>query len=180
MAEKYGKKVRELMVKEMKDIISQKKGFVVSSVENTKAVEMDTLRKKMKKSGARYFVIKNRLASIALKEAGIGEIADVVSEKKTHGIGVIEEDPVLIAKLLTEFSKTNKGFEVQSGYLDGRVLSAARIKELADLPSREQLIAIVLGTMNAPITGFVGVLSSLVRSILYALNAIKDKKEKGK
>ncbi len=179
MAEKYGKKVREFMVKEMKDIISGKKGFVLSSVENTKASEMDTLRKKMKKSGTRYFVIKNRLAGIALKEAGIGEIADTVSEQKTHGIGIIEEDPVIVAKMLTDFSKANKGFQVQSGYLEGRVLSAERIKELADLPGREQLIAIVLGTMNAPITGFVGVLSSLVKSVLYALNAVKDKKEKG-
>lgn len=177
MAEKYGQKVRDMMVKEMKDIVSEKKGFVVSSVENIKASEIDVFRKQMRQSGSRYFVIKNKLANIALKEAGVDEMASSISEKKTHGIGVIEEDPVIVAKLMAEFSKKNKGFSVANGYLEGRVLSAEKIKELADLPSREQLLAMVVGMMNGPISGFVGVLSSLLRSVLYALNAVKEKKE---
>ncbi|MGB2601670.1 MAG: 50S ribosomal protein L10 [Candidatus Omnitrophota bacterium] len=178
MAEKYGQKVREMLVQEMKDIVSEKKGFVVSSVENIKASDIDVFRKQMRQSGLRYLVIKNKLANIALKEAGVEEMANSMSEKKTHGIGVIEADPVIVAKLMTEFSKKNKGFSVSNGYLEGRVLSAERIKELADLPSREQLLAMVVGMMNGPISGFVGVLSSLLRSLLYAVNAIKEKKEK--
>jgi large subunit ribosomal protein L10 len=177
MAEKYGQKVRDMMVKEMKDIVSEKKGFVVSSVENIKASEIDVFRKQMRQSGSRYLVIKNKLANIALKEAGVDEIAASISEKKTHGIGVIEEDPVVVAKLMSEFSKKNKGFTVANGYLEGRVLSAEKIKELADLPSREQLLAMVVGMMNGPISGFVGALSALLRSVLYALNAVKEKKE---
>ncbi|MBD3427194.1 MAG: 50S ribosomal protein L10 [Candidatus Omnitrophica bacterium] len=177
MSEKYGKKVRELMVKEMKDIISEKKGFVLSNVENIKANEIDVFRKKMRQSGSQYIVIKNKLANIALKESGVDELASSIADKKTHGIGVIEDDPVVIAKIMSEFSKKNKGFNLDKGYLEGRVLSAERVKELADLPSREQLLAMIVGTMNAPISGFVGVLSSVLRSVLYAVNAIKEKKE---
>jgi large subunit ribosomal protein L10 len=178
MAEKYGKKVRELMIREMKDVFSGKKGFVISSFENVKASEMDTFRKKMRQSGSRFMVIKNRLARIALKEAGISELNETMSEKKVLGIGIIEEDPVLVAKLMMEFSKKNKGFKVADGYLEKQPLAAERIKELSELPGREQLIAIVVGTLNAPISNFVGVLSSVVKKILYVLNAVKEKKEK--
>lgn len=177
MAEKYGRKVRELMVKEMKDVFSDENGFVVSSIANVKAAEIDGLRKQMRQSGSKYLVIKNRLAAIALKEAGIEGIEETVAENNILGIGVIKDDPVLIAKLMMEFSKKNKGFNVSKGYLEGRPLEAERIKELAELPGREQLIAMVVGMMNAPISGFVGVLSGILRSLLYTLKAVKEKKE---
>jgi large subunit ribosomal protein L10 len=177
MSENYGKKVRSLMVSEMKDVFSENKGFVVSSIENLKASEINVLRKKMRQSGSRYLVVKNRLAVRALEEAGIEGVADTVREKKILGLGVITEDAVQVAKTMVEFSKANKGFSVSNGYLEGRFLTAERIKELSDLPSREQLLAMVVGMMNAPITGFVGVLSSVVRSIVCALNAIKEQKE---
>lgn len=177
MAEKYGKKVRELVVNEMKDVFSGKSGFIFSTVNNIKASEMDILRKKLRHSGSKYLVLKNRLAGIALKELGIEGVSDILNEKNIFGIGIIENDPVQIAKLMTEFSKKNKGFEISKGYLDGMVLEKERIKELAELPGREQLIAKVVYTINAPISNFVGVLGSILRSILCAMNAIKDKKE---
>lgn len=177
MAEKYGRKVRELMVKEIKDTLSGSKGFVFASVENIKASEIDQLRKTMRQAGTRYVVIKNRLAKIALKEAGMEGLTSTVEEEKILGVGIIKEEPVQIAKLMTEFSKKNKGFNVENGFLEGRVLTAQRIKELAALPGREQLIAMAVGMIKSPISNFVGVLSSTLRSLLYALNAVKDKKE---
>ena len=76
-----------------------------------------------------------------------------------------------------EFSKKNAGFNVSQGYLDGKVLTADRIKQLAELPSREQLIAMVVGLVASPIRNFTGTLSAVIRSLVYALNAVKDKKE---
>jgi len=178
MAVKYGRKVKELMVEEMKDVFSGNKGFVLSSIQNIKAANMDELRKTMRLSGSRYMVLKNRLAEIALKEAGINDLSEAMKEKSIFGVGVITEDPVQIAKIMVEFSKKNKGFEVRNGYLEGRVLPSDRIKELSQLPGREQLIAMVVGMMNAPVRGFVGVLGSMLRSVMHALNAIKEKKEK--
>ena len=176
MVEKYGRKVKELMVKEMKDVFSGKKGFVISSIENIKASEIDKLRKKMRQSGSRYMVIKNRLAKLALEEAGVNELCDAVDEMKILGVGVIEDDSVQVARLMMEFSRKNKGFKVSTGYLEGRPLAAERIKELSELPDREQLIAMVVGMMNAPVANFVGVLSALLKNVLYALNAIREKK----
>jgi len=177
MAEKYGNKVRELMVKETKELFTGNKGFMFSSIENIKASELDQLRKSLRKSGSAYMVLKNRLARIALEEAGMTEFIDLVKEKQILGIGIINEDPVQVAKLMVGFSKKNKGFDIKNGYLEGRVLTSEKIKELSELPSREQLIAIVVGMIKGPINGFAGVLSSLLRSILHALNAVKEKKE---
>lgn len=177
MAEKYGKKVKELQVKEMRRVFSENKGFIFSNIGTMKATEIDILRKKMRKCGVRYIVIKNRLADIALKEVNINGFSDLLNRKEMFGIGVIKDDPVEVAKLMTGFSKENAGFKVADGYLEGRVLCQEKVKELSELPAKEQLIAMVVGTLNAPISNFVNVLSSVVRSVVYALNAVKEKKE---
>jgi large subunit ribosomal protein L10 len=177
MAEKYGKKVKELMIKEMKDAFSKNAGFVFSNFENIKATEMDALRRKLKLSDSKYFVVNNRIGKIALKEAKLDELIGLLEENKTVGIGIIKDDPVKVAKIMVDFAKTNKGFEVAKGYLEGQMLTSEKIKELSQLPGREQLIAMVLSAMNGPITGFVGVLSGVMRSVCYALNALKEKKE---
>jgi large subunit ribosomal protein L10 len=177
MAQKYGRKVREKMIKEMKDIISAEKGFVLSSMDNMKATDIDAFRKKIKKSGSRYLVLKNRLANIALKESGIEGFSESLSENKILGIGIIKEDPVEIAKLMAEFSKNNKGFNISNAFIDGRLIDAEKVKQLASLPGREQLLGMLLCTMNAPVTGFVTVLSGVVKSLLYAIKAVKEKKE---
>jgi large subunit ribosomal protein L10 len=177
MVEKYGKKVKELMVKEIKEAFAETNGFVFSSFENVKATEMDSLRRKLRKSGSRYLVMKNRLATKALEEAGLNNLTGILEDKKQVGVGVINDDPVAIAKILIEFAKEKKGFEVANGYLEGQVLTPEKVKELSQMPSREQLLAMVVGTMKAPINGFVGVLSSVLRSLVYALNSLKEKKE---
>ncbi len=176
MAEKYGKKVKDLMVKEIKDVISESKGFIFSNFENIKTTTIDTFRKQLRHSGSRYFVVKKSTADIALKEAGIEGFDSVISENKSIGVGVIAEDPVEIAKMMADFAKKNEGFKITSGYLDGRVLTAEKVKELSKLPGREQLLAMVVGTLNAPIAGFVNVLAGTIRSLSNVINAIKEKK----
>ena len=177
MAVKYGKKVRELMVKEMKDLFENENGFVFSSFDNIKNVDIDSFRKKVKQSGTRHVVLKKRISKIAMDDAGLSEITGVLDERKNVGMTIIKDDPVLIAKILMEFAKANKNFNVSKGYLEGRSLEAEKVKELAELPSREQLLSMVLGTMNAPITGFVGVLASIIRSLCYVLKSLQEKKE---
>lgn len=177
MTEKYGKQVRELMVKEMKDAISKNKGFVFSSMENIKAVDIDAFRKKVKTSGSKYLVVKKRLARLALEQTGLTSLTYVTKEDKALGMSIIKDDPVNVIKLMFEFSKSNKGFVVAGGYFDGMVLDQAKVKQLSELPSREVLLAKLLGAMNGPITGFVGVSAGILRKFMYAINAIKDKKQ---
>ncbi|MDD3088491.1 MAG: 50S ribosomal protein L10 [Candidatus Omnitrophica bacterium] len=175
--DKYGKKARQLMVDEMRTVITKNKGFVFSSVQNIKASDMDGFRKKMKQSGSRYFILKKRLAKIALNESGLSELSNMTELEKPLGMSVIKDDPVNIIKMMMEFAKQHKGFVVEGGYFDGMVLDSDKVKRLSELPGREQLIAMVLRAMNGPASSFVGVLAATLRSFMHAVNAIKEKKQ---
>ncbi|MBU0570652.1 MAG: 50S ribosomal protein L10 [Candidatus Omnitrophica bacterium] len=179
MAEKYGKKVRELMVKEMESVFGNEKGFMFTSFESIKAPDMDGFRRKVHGLGTKYVIVKKRLGKLALSNRGLSEFEGVFDERKNIGVMVLKNDPVLTAKLLVDFSKKDKNFTVAAGYLEGQVLTQEKIAEIAALPGRKQLLAMVAATMNAPITSFVGVLAATLRSLCYVLNACKDKKEKG-
>ena len=84
------------------------------------------------------------------------------------------EDAVAPAKIISDFIKETEKTEIKAGVLEGKVVDVAAVKALASLPSREVLLAKVLGSMNAPITGFVTALSGNIRNLLYVLNAIKS------
>jgi len=81
------------------------------------------------------------------------------------------------AKILSEFAKANKDLELKGGVLDGQVMNVEDVKALADLPSREELLAQVLRGMQAPIAGFVNVLQGTIRNFVYALDAVRKQKE---
>lgn len=176
MSEKYARKVKRAMIEEMKDTFTTNRGFLISSQTDLSATDIDDLRFSLRKSGSRYFVLRNRLARIALNEVDMSSVGQIVETKQTLGISVIDEDPVTIAKTLKDFATKNKGFEVFAGFLEGRVLSDEKIKELADLPSREVLLGKLVGTMNAPVTNLVLLMSTMLRSFLYVLNGLKEKK----
>ena len=132
-------------------------------------VEDDTkLRKSLREAGCKYQVVKNTLLSRALKEAGI------------EGLDSVLEGTTAIAKILCEYAETaakaNKKFAVKAGFIDGAAVDAAGVDALAKLPSKEVLIAQVLGGFNAPIQGFANVMSGTIRGLAVALNAICEKK----
>ena len=99
------------------------------------------------------------------------------SLEKNTAIAVAPEDPVAVAKIICEFAKENKELKVKVGVLDGKVIDAEAIKALASLPPKEVLVAKMLGSMNAPITGFVNVLQGTIRNVVYALEAVRKQKE---
>ena len=87
------------------------------------------------------------------------------------------EDPVAPAKVLVEYVKKLKKTEIKTGVLDGRVIGVSEINSLAALPSRDQLLGMLAGTLNAPITGLARSLSGIICNLGYALNAVKEQKE---
>ncbi len=176
MAEKYGRKVKRLMIDEMKDLFAEHKGFFVSSVNNISATEIGELRAEMRKAGTRYFVLKNRLARIALNESDLSELGEIMEQHKTLGIGFVTDEPVSIAKKMKKFADDNEGFEVFSGYFEGAVLSGERVDEISKMPSREQLLANLVSTANAPVANFVGIMSTMLRNFVYVIDGIKKKK----
>jgi len=137
-------------------------------------VESDTkLRRDLRNAGVEYAVVKNTMLLRAAKEAGLGELEGVLSG--TTAIAISKTDPVAPAKIISEFIKKQPGFEIKAGFVDGKVIDGSGVSRLAELPSREVLVATVLAGFNAPISGFVNVLNGNLRGLVIALNAIAEK-----
>ena len=124
-------------------------------------VEDDTkLRKELRESGVKYTVIKNTLIRRAAEKAGLNGIDDVLNG--TSAIATSAEDYVAAARILQKFADTHENFKVKTGYLDNEVISLEKIQSLAKLPSREVLLANVLGAFQAPIASFARAVQAIV------------------
>lgn len=162
-------------VAELKDLLSSSKGAVLVDYCGLTVAEDTELRSKMREAGVKYMVAKNTFIRIAAKEAGI-EGLDAYLEHNT-AVAFSPEDPVAPAKILNDFSKDHKALEIKAGILDGKVIALDEVKALAELPSREELLAKLVGSMQAPISGLVNVLQGTIRNFVYTLEAVRQKKE---
>ncbi|MDQ5984022.1 MAG: 50S ribosomal protein L10 [Eubacteriales bacterium SKADARSKE-1] len=131
------------------------------------------LRKELREAGVEYSVIKNTMLLRASEQAGLEGLDSIL--KGTTAVAISKDDYVSAAKILAKFSKDNKFFKTKAGFVDGRVIGALDVEELAKLPSKEVLLAQVLGTMNAPIAGLATVLNGTIRGLAIALSAIAEK-----
>jgi large subunit ribosomal protein L10 len=132
------------------------------------------LRRKLKKSGTEYQVVKNTLLVRASEDTETALIQDRF--KGPSAVAFSYDDPVAPAKVLTQFAKEYEKLEIRVGVLNGKVLDSSAIKALSDLPSREVLLARVLSVMNGVPTAFVRVLNNIPVSFLNVLQAIKTQK----
>lgn len=138
--------------------------------------ELTKLRVNLRNAGGEYHVVKNTLGRIALTGGKHDAIKDKFHEN--CGVALGFDDPVAVAKALSDFVKQSKLFTVRSASLDGKAMSAEQVDALAKLPSREQLLGQLLGTMNAVPTNFVSLFANVLRGLLYALKAIEEQKSK--
>lgn len=148
--------------------IKRAQSIVLVDYEGIKVKEETQLRKALREAGGEYLVAKNRLFKIALKEAGVEDsFNDILEGTTSFAFGY--DDVVAPAKVMNEVSKANakaKIFNIKGGYLTGKRVSEAEVVALASLPSREQLLSMVLNGMLGP-----------VRKLAYGLVAVADKKE---
>jgi large subunit ribosomal protein L10 len=169
------KKEKEIAVQELTDKINKNKSVVLTEYQGLTVAEISELRAKLRPLGCEYKVIKNTLSKIALKNAGLEEFSKLFSGPTA--IAIEQGDPVAPAKILIDFSKEHAKLKIKAGLLGDKILSSDEIKSLASLPSREVLLAKLLGTMNAPITGLVNVLQGNIRNLVYVLEAVRKQKE---
>mgnify|MGYP001003222388 FL=1 len=162
-------------VAELKDLLTSSKGVVLVDYCGLTVAEDTKLRSKMREAGVKYMVAKNTFIRIAAQEAGI-EGLDAYLEHNT-AVAFSAEDPVAPAKILNDFSKDHKALEIKAGILDGKVIGLDEVKAVAELPSREELLAKLVGSMQAPISGLVNVLQGTIRNFVYTLEAVRQKKE---
>jgi len=136
--------------------------------------QSDRLRARSRESGVEFVVAKNTLAQIAADRAGIEDISELLVGPTAIAFS---EDPVTGAKLMDEFSNEIDAFELKGGLLDsGRVVDAAGVVRLSRLPGREQLIAQVVGGIQAPLAGLVTVLNGPIRNLAIVLNQVAEQK----
>lgn len=166
---------KQEVVNDIYEKLSAAKGVIFADYRGL-TVDQDTeLRRALRNSGVNYQVVKNTLTKIAADKLGLEELDPVL--KGPTSIAYSQEDPVAPAKVMNEYAKKFDKLELKAGIVEGKIIDENGIKSLADLPSREVLIAQVLGGLNAPITGFVNVLNANIRGLVIALNAIAEKKE---
>jgi large subunit ribosomal protein L10 len=134
---------------------------------------MTDLRRRLRKSGVEYVVIKNTLALRAVNESGL------VSERLRGPTGlVLARDPVTAAKVLADFAKENDAKpSLKGGLLDGRAIDSAQVKRLATMPSREQMLADLGAGLQSPMAAFVGALNGLLYMFAGALEALRMQRE---
>lgn len=151
------------------------KGVVFFSYGGIKVHELEELRKKLRVEASTITVAKRNLLLLALKEKGYDHtpIADALTGPVAVAVG---DDEVTPAKIVADFQKTHEKMSLYGGLLENKFMDASAVTQLATLPSKKELLAKVVGTMNAPISGFVNVLAGNLRGLVNVVNAIKDSK----
>ena len=163
------------LVEEIKNKFQEAQSAVLVDYRGLNVEEVTELRSKFRTEGVDYKVYKNTMMRFAVREAGLEGLSEHLVGPTAVAFGL--EEPVGAAKIINEFSKKHKNLEIKAGMVDGKVINIEEVRDLANLPSREELIAKVLGGFNSPITGFVNVLQGNIRGLALALNAIKEQKE---
>jgi large subunit ribosomal protein L10 len=165
---------KEEMVESLNSIFATSGSVVVARYKGMTVAQMSDLRRKMGDAGAKFKVIKNRLAKIALDDAADGAAADLFLEPT--GIA-FAQDPTAAAKVASAYAKTNDKFVIVGGLLGRQALTADGVKALADIPSMEELRSKLLGVLLAPGSKFARQLNAPAQSLARVLQAYKEKQE---
>jgi len=167
---------KQLQVVGMNERLMRAKAVFLADFRGMTVEQATTLRNELRGASVEYKVFKNTLLERAAAGTGLECIAPYLAGPTS--IAISYDDPVSAAKVLSKFAKDPQGkFILKAGVLSGKLIDVAQIQALADLPSREVLLAKMLGSMQAPATNFVGVLAALPGSLVRALDAIRVKKE---
>jgi len=166
---------KEAVVDQLAQDLGRLKLAVMTDYRGLTVSEINGLRQKLRDEGISYKVTKNTLLRLALKANSDFSDLDPKVFTGPMALAIGFEDEVAPARVIFQYAKEHEALEIVGALTsDGQLLSAAEVKALASLPTREQLLAQVVGTIAAPLSGLVGVMGAEVRSILNVLNAIKD------
>ena len=167
---------KEQLVTELTTKIKGAKALYYTDFTGLNVKRMTDLRRRLKKAGIEYVVIKNTLALRAVNDSGL-----VGTRLKGPTGLIVSKDPISAAKLLTDFAKENEQRpSVKGGMLEGVAIDEAQVKKLASMPSREQMLADLGASMQAPLAAFVGALNGMLYMFAGALDALKTQREEAK
>ena len=164
---------KEQLVTELSEKIKGAKALYFTDFTGLNVKRMTDLRRRMRKAGVEYVVIKNTLALRAVNESGL------VGDRLKGPTGVVlAKDPVAAAKLLTDFAKENdQKPSVKGGLFEGNRIDEAQVKKLANMPSREQMLAELGAGFMAPLAAFAGAMNGMMYMMVGALEALRQQRE---
>jgi large subunit ribosomal protein L10 len=166
---------KKRIAKDLNERFSKAAVTIVTDYKGLDVAAINDLRRKLRQEEVEYQVAKNSLLIRASEDTDVALIKDTF--KGPNAVAMSYGDPVAPAKILSEFAKDNKVFEIKIGVMDGKILDTNAIKSLAALPSREVLLGTFVSTLNNLPTGFVRTLAEIPRQLLNVLQAVKDQKE---
>ncbi|HCC67684.1 TPA: 50S ribosomal protein L10 [Patescibacteria group bacterium] len=171
MAISHEKKVE--LLKEYKEILKNNEGYFLVNSDSIDTATITELKKELKQTDSNYTVVKNTIFKIALQDTNQPvEIQDFIG---STAVIYFEQDPTAPAKLVREIQKETELLNARSGVYKGKFLSEEQIIQLSEIPSKDELLSMLVGTMSAPLTGFMNAIIGNVRSLTVALKGISQK-----
>jgi len=165
---------KQRIVEELHTAWTESTAAVVTHYRGLTVSQMGSLRRSLHEADVSLQVVKNTLAKRAAEGTGFKVAEDLFTGPVAIAYG---KDPVAMAKAIADFAKKHEALEIKGGVLDGQMIDVANVKALASLPSRDVLLAKMLGSMQSPISGFVRTLAEVPASFVRTLAAIRDQKE---
>ncbi len=171
---KVGQIFRDTLIDQVKKGVGENTSVFLLSYTRMSSPKLSGLRKSLRKAGAKMYVSKNSVARLALKQLQKDELAEKINGQSAFIWS--NTDSVEVSKILINFTKDTEDVLLQGGLLEGRMIQKSDIKKLSDLPSKEVLLAMLLGTIQAPLTRFAGALNAKTRELLSIIKQLSEKK----
>ncbi|MBN1405725.1 MAG: 50S ribosomal protein L10 [Candidatus Omnitrophica bacterium] len=179
MAEKQvkpGKLLKKHMIDQIAKRFKTATHMLITDCGKLTNKQSEDLRRRLKKVSSDYLAVKNSMCIKALEKLKIEGLAEHI--KSTCGISFGSNDPIAACKVLAEFAKESEKLQLKAAYIDGKIITEDSLKKLALIPSREVLLTKLVMCLNSPVRGMVMALSAINGKFVYALNAIKEQKER--
>src|SRR5207237_9675067 len=161
------------VVNEVRDRLSSSDAAILTEYRGLNVTELANLRRSLREAGGQYKIYKNSLVRFAVRELGLEELEAMLLGPTA--IAFVDGDAAAVAKSLRDFSRTNPALVIKGGVLGTTVLSAADAGALAELPTRDQLLAQLAGAMAAPLQQLAGLMTAIPRNFAYGIRALADK-----
>ena len=161
-------------IEAIKEHVAKAKVMIVTEYKGLSVAEITDVRRRLQKEDGDYTVVKNTLAKIAIKDTPFECMSDLLEGPVAIAMGFGDE--VSPAKVFTKFMKDSKKGEIKGGAVDGVLLSPKEVEALAKLPSKEELYAKILGSINSPASGIANSVNAVMRSLVYAMDQVRQKK----
>ncbi len=164
-----------LKVEELSETLGNAKSIFMTDFSGLSVEDMTKLRRELRKVDVSFIVVKNKLAKLSAEKVGLEKMNDFLTGPT--GLAIANDDPVAPVRVIYNFAKDKKKPEIKAAVLEGQFLDQKAAEEVRNIPTREELLAKVVGGISSPLYGLVGGLNSMLSKLVYTLDAIREKKE---